>query len=509
MKGAAAAGLTSTLLRPGRASAFPDVSYQHQKHNGLPTELQPHPLIKGDPSKENFWTQVRQAFPLPPRGEYCHYNTGTTGSQPWFSLNNLAVYNLYKSQDPVFWQNNLANDFPELFSVAGGSHQSALYSEIGAMYGANTDELVLSYNTSDGMLQTMHGIKWNPGDRIVTTNMEHPCGMGSVAWARDMFGVSVSVVDIPFDGGFNLSVADFIELFRPALSAARPAGAKQFLLFSQVSYKTGFVMPAKELATLAHSFSDTWVINDSAHGWGQLVQNCKDMGNDFVAGAGHKWLCGGPGTGILYVRNSSGSYPLCPFNPWTEGWGDLWKIPSARFNVRNASTTSGMQSRGEWNRPASFAMADTARFFNYIGVQNIYDRGTAMAAYFQQKVVERWGPNALWIKPTVDQRFKGFVTSFNPFKGNTDPANYAAQTAAIAKVVSTLQASIDSDLNPTGRTPIYLASRSWPNHNADLKNNRACFRVSTHAMYTSKEETDFVIGEIAKEVTASGLPQLP
>jgi selenocysteine lyase/cysteine desulfurase len=515
MKGAAATGLLA-LLKPSTASAHGWVPEEF-RHGPLPTKLMPYPLIKGDPRHERFWQEVRRAFPLPPAGHYCHYNTGTTGSQPFFSINNLAVYNLYKSRDPVYWMNNLADDFPELFAVpTGGSHQSAIYAELADMFNGNTDEFVLSYNTSDGMLNCTTGIHWNAGDRIVTTNMEHPCGLGTVAWARDNYGVSVSVVDIPFDGGFNLTVDQFVELFRPALSAPLPAGAKQVLVFSHISFRTGIVMPAKELTALAHSFDNSWVMIDSAHGWGQLVMDCKDIGADFIAGAGHKWLCGGPGTGILYVRNSSGSYPLIPFNPWTEGWGDLWTVPSARFNDAthagargNKTLNTGMQSRGEWNRCASFAMADTASWYHYIGLQNIYKRGTDMAAYFQKKVTDRWGPKALWVNPAVDQRFKGFVTAFNPFKGNTDSANYATQSAAIGKVVSTLQASIDKDLNPTGKTPIYLASRNWSNQNADRRSNRACFRVSTHAMYSSREETDFVIEQIAKEVDASGIPQLP
>jgi isopenicillin-N epimerase len=516
MKGAAATGLLA-LLKPTRASALGGM--EQFKQGDFPTKLAAIPEIKGNPSQDKFWRDVRKEFPLPKVGDYCHYNTGTTGSQPYFSLNNLAVYNLYKSRDPVFWQSNLADDFPDLFEISsgtGGSHQTAIYNELSDMFNGSPDEFVLSYNTSDGMLNCTTGIHWNEGDRIVTTNMEHPCGEGSVAWARDNFKVSVSVVDIPFDGGFNLSVDQFVELFRPALSAPLAAGAKQVLVFSHISYKNGFVMPAKELTDLAHSFLNTWVMIDSAHGWGQLVMDCKGIGADFIAGAGHKWLCGGPGTGILYVRNSSGSYPRIPFNPWTEGWGNIFAVPSTRFNTEtrpgargNNSLNTGMQSRGEWNRCASFAMADTARWYHSIGLQNIYNRGTQMAAYLQQKVVDRWGLGALWIRPTVDQRFKGFVSAFNPFKGNTDPANYAAQTAAIAKAVSNLGASIDRNLNPTGKTPIYLASRSWPNKYADGKSTRATFRISTHAMYSSKEETDFVIDQIAKEVDASGLPQLP
>jgi len=524
MKSASVAGLLS-LVKPGKAAAHGHDDHGHDrdhddfKHNDLPTELQPHPTIRGNPADDKFWREVRRAFPLPRAGDYCHYNTGTTGSQPFFGINNLAVYNLYKSQDPVQWQANLANDFPDLFQVSagtGGSHQTQIYNELSAQFNGNPDEFVLSYNTSDALLNTTTGIKWNAGDRIITTNMEHSAGEGSIAWARDNYGVSVSFVDIPFDGGFNMSVAQFVNLFKAAFEAPRPAGAKQVLLFSHISFRNGFVMPAKELTALAHSYPDTWVIIDSAHGWGQLPVDCKDIGADFIAGAGHKWLCGGPGTGIFYVRNSSGSYPLLPFNPWTEGWGNLFTVPSARYNTAtkpgaraNGALNTGMQSRGEWNRPAAFAMADSARWYNSIGNQNIYNRGLAMAAYFQQKVVDRWGESALWIKRSADQRFKGFVTGFNPFKGNTDPNNYAAQSAAIGAIVTNLGASIDRDLNPTGKTPIYLASRNWANHISDGKVNRAALRVSTHAMYTSKDETDFVINEIRKQVDASGLPQLP
>jgi selenocysteine lyase/cysteine desulfurase len=521
-KGAAAAGLAAAVWKPSLASAR--VETGPVKSGGLPDKLMAHPRIPGHPNQEKFWAHVRTIFPLPPRGHYYHYNTGTTGSQPFYSINNLAVYNLYKSQDPVNWEKNLAwDDGGDLFAIPGGA-SSAINdkrAEIAQIFNANQDEIILSYNTSDAYNQVFTGIKWNSGDRIVTTNMEHPCGDGATSWARDVHGVTVSVVDIPFDGtasqpGFNMSVNDFVELFRPALSAARPAGAKQFLSFSQISYKNGFVMPAKELTALAHSFPDTWVIIDSAHGWGQLVMNCHDIGADFIAGAGHKWLCGGPGTGVFFARASSGSYPLAPWNPETEGWGTLFSTP-ARFvpdTSRNlirpvTDFNSGVQSRGEYNRCAVYAMVDSARFWEYLGLDTVYARGTALAAYLQQKIVKKWGPSALFIQQGVDQRFKGFVTACNPFKGNRDPANFAAQTAAIGKIVSNLDGFSTPYVSTAGTPDIYLASRSWPNRFADGKSTRAVLRISTHAMYCSNEETDYVFDQIAKQVDASGLAQLP
>ena len=129
MKGASVAGLLS-LVKPGSAMAKGhDDEHDHDhdfKMKDLPTQLAPTPTIKGNPADDKFWREVRKQFPLPPAGDYCHYNTGTTGSQPFFSINNLAVYNLYKSQDPVQWQANLANDFPELFQVSSGTGGSRL-----------------------------------------------------------------------------------------------------------------------------------------------------------------------------------------------------------------------------------------------------------------------------------------------------------------------------------------------------------------------------------------------
>ena len=110
-------------------------------------------------------------FVLP--DDYIHMNTGTTGSQPLFSLVNLGVYNLYKSMDPKDWEKNLNADFPGLFPVTATilgtlslPHRQAA---VAAQYGANADEIVLSYNTTDACNLIFAGTPWNPGDRIITT----------------------------------------------------------------------------------------------------------------------------------------------------------------------------------------------------------------------------------------------------------------------------------------------------------------------------------------------------
>ncbi len=94
-------------------------------------------------------------------------------------------------------------------------------------------------------------------------------------------------------------------------------------------------MPVPQLCQLARGYG-AFSIVDSAHGWGQLPINCHAYGADFIAGAGHKWLCGGPGTGIFYVRNSGTNLP--PFamgNFFLYANGDLPSHTSANFNTRS------------------------------------------------------------------------------------------------------------------------------------------------------------------------------
>ena len=79
-------------------------------------------------------------------------NTGTTGSQPLFSLINLGVYNLYKSMDPRDWQLNLNKDFPDLFAFDSPTATSALVERetaVANQYDAFPDEIILDYNTTD------------------------------------------------------------------------------------------------------------------------------------------------------------------------------------------------------------------------------------------------------------------------------------------------------------------------------------------------------------------------
>jgi isopenicillin-N epimerase len=503
LKGIAAAALTAGFIGPTEAKAFVNGSKCGQAHNILPQKLQPFPTFRG-PYGEKFWDQVRKSFVLP--DDYIHMNTGTTGSQPLFSLINLGVYNLYKSMDPRDWQPNLNADFPDLFPLVSNSALTARQTAVAAQYGANPDEIVLSYNTTDACNLIFAGTPWQSGDRIVCTQWEHAAMVGPITWARDYFGVEVKIVDLPTNFTAGITVPDVLSLFEAELSITPPAGKKQYLAISEVFYKNGLRMPVAELCALARSYG-AYSIIDNAHGWGMLPVNCHDYGADFIAGAGHKWLCGGPGTGIFYVRNQGGNLP--PFNGgnWA-AYGNLFVAPSTRYNNRTWLPAS-LTNRGETNTPALYAMSDSAAYFGSIGVKDIYNRGVALGNYFKAKVAAHWGANSLFVQHNPDQRFATALTAFNPFAGKDDSSQYAAMSAAINGV-----SGVGGILNTLAAEDpkIYIRSITFRDKDGNpdypSADNRVALRVSTHGVYNNYQQIDYMFGRLVKAVNATGLPQL-
>lgn len=493
-------GLTAAatgLVGPGAALAKQiESSSPLSATAGFPRKLQSLPKLKKDPNDEKYWRRVRDAFALP--GDYIHMNTGTTGSQPAFSLNNLAVYNFYKSQDPKDWQANLNADFPDLFPLVNGSAITARQQQVAAAYGANPDEIVLSYNTTDACNLIFAGTPWKAGDRIITTSFEHPALAGPIAWARDYHGVEVKIIDIPSNFTATITVNDVLGWFETELEKSLEDGKKQYLAFSEIFYKNGLRMPVAELCARARQYS-AYTIVDTAHGWGMLPINCHAYGADFIAGAGHKWLCGGPGTGICYVRQS-GTDPLPPFalgNFFL--YGNLFQDPSSFYENRNWNPGVYMQFRGESNTPALFAMTDTLSFFEQIGIQTIYERGVALGNHFKGLIASQWGPKALWVQQNPDARFATALTSFNPFAAKDSSADYATMVGAINTILGNLAAE----------TPkIYIRSVTWRSSQNASADDRVGFRVSTHGVYNDFDEVDYVFGRLVYHINASNLLKL-
>ncbi|MEX2373573.1 MAG: aminotransferase class V-fold PLP-dependent enzyme, partial [Dehalococcoidia bacterium] len=74
--------------------------------------------------------------------------------------------------------------------------------EVGAqMLGADPDEIAVTGNTTEGVNIAVNGVDLKPGDRVVTTNIEHGGGMIPAYWARERRGADLAIVALQPDDG--------------------------------------------------------------------------------------------------------------------------------------------------------------------------------------------------------------------------------------------------------------------------------------------------------------------
>ena len=163
--------------------------------------------------------------------------------------------------------------------------------------GCGTEEVVLTNCTTHGMNWTAQGITWTAGDRVLTTDQEHPGGR--VCWdhVARRHGVALDVVLIPH--GENDAQA-IIDRFDKAITPRT-----RVLSFSHILSSTGLLMPVAELSKLARARGCIAVV-DGAQALGAMPVNVKTLGCHVYAASGHKWLLAPKGTGLLYLSEELG-----------------------------------------------------------------------------------------------------------------------------------------------------------------------------------------------------------
>ncbi len=165
---------------------------------------------------------------------------------------------------------------------------------VAAVMVADPDDIALTHSATDGLNLVTSSLAWAPGDRVLTTNHEHPGVLGPLQALRDRLGVIVEQVDVGNGGDDERTIA----AFRSALE--RPARA---VVVSHVLWTTGAVLPVGRIGRLARDAGAKAIV-DGAQAAGAIPVMLEDLDVDAYAMPGQKWLLGPEGMGALWVRRS-------------------------------------------------------------------------------------------------------------------------------------------------------------------------------------------------------------
>ena len=167
--------------------------------------------------------------------------------------------------------------------------------------GESPERWILTLNCTDGLNLAIKGLV-EPGDHVITTDLEHNSVSPAVAGAGEGRG------DHPDPG----RVAR--RLRRPADIAAAIEPRTKLVVMTHASNVLGTVQPIERIAPMVRAAGAFFLV-DAAQSAGVVPIDLRSLPIDLLAFPGHKALYGPTGTGALYVGPRTDG----KLRPWREG----------------------------------------------------------------------------------------------------------------------------------------------------------------------------------------------
>jgi L-cysteine/cystine lyase len=295
---------------------------------------------------------VREA--LPALGAGIYLNTGSVGPLPAetaAAMAELVDYELRIGRShPDYWEG-----FLERMAEARAS--------VAAVIGADVGEVALVHSTSQAMNAAIWSVEVGAGDRIVTTQAEHPGGLGPVHAVAARAGGEVAIADVGLGGDDEATLAAF---------DAAINDRTRVVALSHVLWTSGARLPVAAIAELAHR-RGARVVVDGAQAVGAMPVNVADLGVDFYAVPGQKWLLGPEGTGALWCDPRV----VADSRPTNASWFTFERLtPTEAVAWPDARR---FDDSGHY-RPGITGLARSCGWLSmYLGLPWIHERGLAMA----------------------------------------------------------------------------------------------------------------------------------
>jgi len=171
-----------------------------------------------------------------------------------------------------------------------GPAVEGLYVGLARLLRCGADEIALAENATRAWDMIFYGLRFAPGDVILTSRAEYASNVLAFLQVRRRVGARVEFIPEADEGGVDL-----------AALAERLDERVKLVAISHVPSQNGLVQPAAAVGRLTRAAGVPFLL-DACQSAGQMALNVEDLGCDFLTGTGRKYLRGPRGTGFLFVR---------------------------------------------------------------------------------------------------------------------------------------------------------------------------------------------------------------
>ena len=208
------------------------------------------------------------------------------------------------------------------------------------LIGAKPEEIALTSGASAGVAAVAYGLKWNPGDEVITAKGEFPLQYTGWKPMEEREGLKVKIVA---PSGRFITADDLIAAITPKT---------RVVSVSLVRYDDGSLLDAPRVAAACHK-QGALLLLDVSQCCGALPMDVQRLGADFLVCAGYKWLLGPFGTGFFWVK----SIHLSTVRPGPFYW--MAVEGSHNFAALNFENPKPAPNAKRWDAP------EWASYFNF------------------------------------------------------------------------------------------------------------------------------------------------
>ena len=299
------------------------------------------------------------------------FRAETAGTAERIHLNNAGA-----SLPPDIVVNTMV-DFLREEALYGGYETEAKYRArldhthelIAQLINAHADEIALVENASAAWDIAFNGLHFQPGDEVITSEMEYVSNVLGLLNAQKLYGIVIKMIPNDADGNFPIN----------ALEAAITARTK-LIAVTHVPSTAGNVLPAAAIGEVARKHQIVYLL-DACQSVGQMPVDVQAIGCDMLAVTGRKYLRGPRGSGFLYVRRQMiDKLKLSFFDGRT-----VTNVNQQGFVVRADAR------RFEWyekNPAVILGLQKAVEYVLNIGVERIWQRIQNLMFLFRQRLRE-------------------------------------------------------------------------------------------------------------------------
>lgn len=331
--------------------------------------------------------KIRRDFPILRRVVHdnkplVYLDSAATSQKPQVVIDAISNYYMNHNANVHRGIHVLGDESTKMFSSARTT--------IAKFFGANSDELILTRNTTEGLNALVY--MWaeqhiHANDTILLTEMEHHSNL--VPWQRFAQRIGCSLAFVRVTNGGELDMED--------LKKKLTQGVK-IIAVSHVSNALGVMNPIADIAKLAHAVGAKVVV-DGAQSAPHMPVNFHTLRCDAFAFSGHKML-GPMGIGGLLVRKEM----IDEMDPFLFGGGMIREVS---FHETTFADLPDTFIAGTPDVASTVGLAAACEYLTHIGVDQVFAHDHELVSYALKKLSAVDGVNI--VGPTDTKKRCGSV----------------------------------------------------------------------------------------------------